>query len=182
MNYMTCIDNKNYYVFDDPTKFIRFVNDNCYSGNTLLANINRELDNYKMELVSNYEFKDLAIRKNSDLGRYIVKNTLLFKNLDNEISYRDVVNAFNTALIEENPYLAILRDCVTSENYESTNEIKKYLPEEIIKYIKDNRDFFRYIDIKNGTYETKDYLVYEDDSRFHSENLYEMSKYKSNSL
>ena len=167
MKYKTSEDNKDYIVMEDPPGFIYFLKNNYCGGNSPIREAYNSYNKFLKENDLDYCYKDLAIKKDSDLGRYICEERtgLLFVNSDEEITYENVVHAYNISFLSENPVVALLKEMVT----------RKFGPE-ISEYILDNRDFFRYSKIKNNAYKPNDSVVY--DGQFHRANLYEMNKHK----
>ena len=178
MKYKTSEDNKDYIVMEDPIVFLLFLKNNYYSGSPAVRNAHESYKKFRREHASEYEYKDLAIKKDSDLGKYICdeRTGLLFENLDETISYEDVVNAYNISFISENPIVPTLKDMVSAQVYGKTKDIRKICGDDITDYILDNKDFFRYVKIRDGKYNPRDSLVY--DGTFHRDNLYKMNKGK----
>ena len=178
MKYKTSEDNKDYIVIEDPIVFLLFLKNNYYSGNLAIRDACIEYKKYKELPHEEYTYKDLAIKKDCALGKYICeeRDGLLFENLDDNITYENVVHAYNISYVSEDPIVAVLKDMLTNEIYGKTEDIAKKCGKNISDYILDNKDFFRYIKIRDGVYKTSDSLVY--DGTFKRENLYEMSKGK----
>lgn len=177
VEYKTSGDNRDYFVMNNPGDLIAFMENNHYNHNDIVRRARISFNKLREELASKeYVFKDLAVKKNSDLGEYISRdrNGYFFKNLDEKILYKDIINAYNISIVEENPYMDILKGMVSDEIHGDRDVLEKRYSKDIVNYINENKDFYKSYEVKKGTYNTKDSIIY--DGEFKVGNLYEMSK------
>ena len=107
---------------------------------------------------------EIEIKKDSLLGRYLLENSMTKKirNEDLYIYYSDVVNAFNIASFENNKIMHILLGMFRRRIEGSTLDLSDIYGAELIEYISNHKDFNMYLEKLDGTYKTKEYIVYED--------------------
>ena len=179
LEYRTSEDNKDYIVMENPNEFIDYLRHNNMFGNKTLRDANYSYKKLVKEIAKkDYTYKNLAIKKDSDLGRYICveRKGISFEDLDDYITFMDIENAYNISKASENPITPYLCELKVHEVEGKTEELKEKLGEEIVDYILDNKDYLRYIKITNNDYHPNDSIVY--DTSFHTANLYEMNKTK----
>ena len=107
---------------------------------------------------------EVELRKDSLMGKYLLENGMSKKirNDDLYIYYKDVINAYNIASFERNSVMHLLL-CMLRERVEGyTFDLSKKFGNDVIDYISNNKDFNVYLEKLDGTYKTKEYIVYED--------------------
>lgn len=104
---------------------------------------------------------DIALKNDNIVAQYLLNETTKIINDDLDINIYKIANALSIAFFENNPiysellYLFKNRVCGTRDGL-----IQKY-NEEAIDYILKNNDFKYHVEISNGTYTPKFYIVYE---------------------
>lgn len=125
---------------------------------------------HKEVLVNNFgHISHIAIRKDSLLGQFLIKNTDFNKiyNKDLIVSYEKVCNAYLVATYENNCKMAnkisiFLKGQIEGTKQELINK-ENQNSEEVVNYILKNDNFKLYIEKMNGEYKPKEYIVYENE-------------------
>ena len=122
---------------------------------------------------------EIELRKDSLIGKFLLENGMSDKirNEDLYVYYEDVVNAFNIATFENNSIFHILSRLFKKREEGSTIELSNKYGTEVINYISNNKDFNTYLKKIDGTYQTKEYIVYED-GEFYKKALLSKEKQK----
>jgi len=127
---------------------------------------------------------EVAIPKESLVGEFLLNNYDNKKiiNLDEYISYDDIVNAYNIAVYDDNCKMSNRLFFLFKErNSGFVSELKEQKDEKAINYILEHRDFDMYLKKRYNEYEPSEYLVYENRG-FSSKILLEKEKVKVKKL
>lgn len=179
MKYKTNQDNNDYLMVNVKYDFAYLlVSDNLNIPTDVYNEINKiytnSFDRNVLDNLNMSHFPDkVAILKNSLVGEYLINNSdnINIINLDNYISYCDVVNAFNISVYEDdckmsNKILYLFKN----RKYGFIEELKKEYCSDVIDYIAENRDFDTYLEKKYNAYYPGEYVIYEED-KFVCKNL-----------
>lgn len=113
-----------------------------------------------------YKHEPIALKKDSELGKYILSHPEIFIDDDKEVTYDKVVSAYNVATFEDNAKMANkilpLFQRRISGNRDQLSEICNL---NVLDFILKNGNFKEYLDKLDGkvVVENKEYIVYEDD-------------------
>ena len=127
---------------------------------------------------------EVAIPKESLVGEFLLNNYDNKKiiNLDEYISYDDIVNAYNIAVYDDNCKMSNRLFFLFKErNSGFVSELKEQKDEKAINYILEHRDFDLYLKKRYNEYEPLEYLVYEN-GEFSSKILFDKEKVKVKKL
>lgn len=121
---------------------------------------------------------DVALRKDSILGRFILSHPENFIDEDTDVTYKKIVNAYSVATFEDNTKMAnkilpLFKGRVSGRK----EELADICDLRVLDFILNNGDFDKYLDNLDGKVEQpKKYVVYEDDKYFFSD----LAKEKAN--
>jgi hypothetical protein len=94
------------------------------------------------------DIKSILIKKNSELGRFILNNNDLFTDY---ISYSDVINALNISILEDDVKMANkLMHPFKEKVFGKTSVFLEKYGEKVVDYIKNNNDLDLYLEEKDG--------------------------------
>lgn len=121
--------------------------------------LNKQMQ-YDIDHLNKEEIKEIAVRKDSKIGRYVLENG---RNKAHYISHKAVTNAYliSVAQNEEklsNKLMHLFKGRVEGWYDELTN-----VPARILEYITDNNDYELYLSKLDGNYHRK-YYIYENDT------------------
>lgn len=114
---------------------------------------------------------DVALRKDSILGRFILSHPENFIDEDTDVTYKKIVNAYSVATFEDNTKMAnkilpLFKGRVSGRK----EELADICDLRVLDFILNNGDFDKYLDNLDGKVEQpKKYVVYEDDKYFFSD-------------
>lgn len=122
-------------------------------------------------LLSTYEkeekcapIKEVAINKNEGIGKFLSSCELEeVRNLDFEINYEDIVNAFNIAAFEGSSLLSDIYKMFLNQEFGLIEDLTKKYGEEVVSYVLINNDFDMYMKKLNGIYSPEQFYTYEND-------------------
>lgn len=129
-----------------------------------------------------YVRDDIALRKDSILGHFILSHPESFINDDTDITYKKIVDAYSVATFEDNTKMAnkilpLFKGRVSGRK----DELADVCDLKILDFILNNGDFNKYLDKLDGKVDQqKRYVVYENGkysfSNLTRENAYEKVK------
>lgn len=164
VNFRTNVDNDEYVTIDKTNLMMLVVMDETPQeikdiANDIFVETLVFQKNNRITYISEVELK-----KDSLIGQYLLQNgmTKKIRNDDLYIYYKDVINAYNIASFENNKIMHLLL-CMLRERVEgNTLNLSKKYGKDAVDYISNNKDFNVYLEKLDGTYKTKEYIVYED--------------------
>lgn len=133
------------------------------------ADVYRELQSIYFQLFS-YEHEnnigcikeDIALRKDSIVGKYMLSHPELFLNEDEEVSYDKIVGAYNVAIFDNNMKMANkILPLFQSRVSGSKDELSDGCNPNVLDYILANGDFKDHLRKIDGEYKYREYYVYE---------------------
>lgn len=119
--------------------------------------------------VTNSYISQICIRKDSELGKYLLNTSdidVIYE--DENVSYEKVVNAFNIAIYEDDFIFDQIYPLFKNQISGKRDELITKYGKDTIDYILSNPNFQEYLDKKNEYYafsiqNSKNYIVYEND-------------------
>ncbi|MDO5003674.1 MAG: hypothetical protein Q4E39_05575 [bacterium] len=118
-----------------------------------------------------YVRDDIALRKDSILGRFILSHPENFINDDTDVTYKKVVDAYSVATFEDNTKMAnkilpLFKGRVSGRK----EELADICDLKVLDFILNNGDFDEYLNNLDGKEKTpRRYIVYEDEKYFFSD-------------
>ena len=159
IEYKTVRENNDYIVIERPADLMQIVlvvNDTHTC--TVLTNIFTTLANNEFK-----EIKGLALPKDSNLFLHILAKAQS-RNLDEYVSYKEIVNALNIAIFTSNNKMANkISPLFKKQISADIKQVEALTSKTTVEYIKKNNDFEEFLSKVNGTYEQTKYIVYEND-------------------
>ncbi len=129
-----------------------------------------------------YVRDDIALRKDSVLGHFVLSHPENFINDDTDVTYKKVVDALSVATFEDNnkmfnKILPLFKNRISGRK----EELADVCDLKVLNYILENGNFEEFLNRHDGIEELpKKYVVYEDGKYFFSdlikENSYEKVK------
>lgn len=160
-------DNNDYLMIGVKTDLALFLLEAESIPDEIYKEINKiYISCFEFEKENNFNVNHIAIRKDSLIGQFLIKNADSDKILNEDlyIYYDDVVNAINVALFENNnemvkDILPLFRNQIEGNKI----NLQKQYSETVLNYISKNNNFDQFLNELNGycCYNEKDYIVYE---------------------
>ncbi len=118
----------------------------------------------KYEKETKCSIGEVTISKDSTLGQYVIQpnNGNIYRDLN--VNILTIANAFNISVFEDNPISKDIYPLFKNQVSGTMKALSEEYGEELINYIVDNNNFEYFLDVLNGTYQPKEYNVYENNS------------------
>lgn len=106
---------------------------------------------------------DIALKKDSIVGRFLLSHPELCINQDEVVTYKKVVDAYNVAVFEDNKImekkiLPYFKNKICGDRWSLQTKENG----DVLDYILKNGNFEKYLDALDDKIQNKEYLVYED--------------------
>ena len=159
-------ENSNYLMIGPKTNLgILLIDDDIELPQEVKEEVNCmyfDLFSFEKENKTGY-VSEVAFLKDSVLGKYLIENNGKngIVNLDLEMTYEKVINAFNISVFEDNPIQQKILPLFKGQVMGTKEDLVKEYDEDVIEYILEHTSFEDYLNGNNGVKNNTTYVVFE---------------------